>query len=322
MTQVLDAARLAHRAIVGATVMGLMGKAKRLAIVVGELGAIARAAPSAGHTDLVVTVDESSEDAAGIAKALDAARHSLSDDGILSLVVGSPVTAALIEVAASYGDAIASASATRDDAYADAVAWAALRARSARLTAPPVEPSRLALLVEVAARQGLTLVEPEIAVSVPGLGRVRGMKSPRARALLATMASGTSARPLFFVPSARAPKAGLLRAKVERLADGWVASGAAGAAEEASDAMPIVRAATAVLDDAACGGGGPMTFKELLREARERWSTDARANGQRATPSATDASDLAGALYRLAGDDRVELWMRDPAGSAMALAQL
>jgi hypothetical protein len=233
-------------------------------------------------------------------------------------VVGSVVTRELVDGARHAGESSA-ARAGDGDAYARAAEWAKLRSRASM--APAVAPERLAQIVDGAAAAGLTLVEPESGAVAPALARVRGMKSPRARALLATIALGASARPLLFVPAARAPKGGLVRLRVERLADGWVEAAFPSAIGEGPGAPDgeLLDAALAILHDAARAGRGPVLFKELLREGRERWSSAARTRGGRATASASDAADLAAFLHRRAADESVLLYLLDPADPGWAL---
>jgi hypothetical protein len=243
-------------------------------------------------------------------------RQRIRDDGAVVLVVGSPVARALIDAARSTHPAAGLVA--RDDAYARAIAWAAPRAAT-RDVAPDLDPRRLAAIVDRASTSDLVLVEPEIAALTPALARARGMRSPRARALLTTVALGAAARSLVFVPSRAAPKAGLARTKTERLVDGWVRAAGPRSSSEASSRTDLVRAALAVLDDAARADRGPLPFKDLLREARDRWSSDARGRGARATPSAGDARELAAALHQLAAAEDVVLHAVDPAAPGWIL---
>jgi hypothetical protein len=302
----IDATALAHRAIVAASVLGLKKATRGLRVSVAEMSAAATAASA----DLLVVTDEGRVAVDHIRATMAAARAAIGDAGVLALVVGSPVTRAL--VAAAGADVVA-AMEGRDDAYARAIMWASARARQ---LAPALDPERLKAIVEAAVAADLTLVEPELAATAPALGRLRGFRSPRARALLATVAQGAGARPLLFVPSRTAPKGGLARAKLERLADGWVR------AEPSSQVPPaatdVARAALAILR----GAAGPLPFKDLLREARERWTTHVRATGGRATPSSADALDLATALHHLAADDDVTLFALDPSNPCWELVVL
>ena len=302
----LDTTALAHEAIVAAIVLGVVKAKRGLRVTVAELSA----APSRASADVIVVTDVGRE--ADVPAAIARFKAALDGDGILVLVVGSPVTRSL--VATARPDLVATLKG-REDAYARAVVWAAARPAHAAVT-PALDPERLDALAGAAAASGLTLVEPELSVASPALARIRGMQSPRARALVATVALGASARPWLFVPSRIAPKGGLGRAKVERLADGWVK--AATTTETPASATDIATAALALLREA----DGSMPFRELLREARERWTADARAAGGRATPSSADARDLAAALHRLAAAGAVTLFALDPADPGWALTVL
>jgi hypothetical protein len=304
-----DAEAYAHRAIVEATVAGVIKPRRGLRVVMGG-------GESAG-ADLLLMTDEGVVDDAGLADVMKRARGSVGDAGVVALVVGSRVVAELAVVARRDRGASGASS----DAYARAIAWTGERAGTFTAMAPAVSAERLARMVEAAAASGLTLVEPETAAIAPALARVRGMKSPRARALLATVALGAAARPLLFVPAGRAPKGGLARLKVERLADGWVAASRPSelADRRGTTAGDLVEAALAILDDAARGGRGPLPFKELLREARERWSIAARARGERVTASAGDIAELATALHRRAAREDVLLYSLDPADPGWTL---
>lgn len=306
----LDAADLAHRALVAASVLGLRRATPGLRVTVADLSA----APPEASADVLVVVDERQGALAEVPPSMARLRAALGagDDGVLALVVGSPITRAL----ASAADAnLVTAMAGREDTHARALVWAAGRVSAVRL-APPLDPERLGVIVEAAAASGLTLVEPEIAAASPALARMRGLRSPRARALAAIVGLGACARPLLFVPSNAAPKGGLARTKVERLADGWVA--ATKASRPSAAPTDLVTAALAVLRD----GHGPMPFKELLREARERWASSARDAGARANPSSADVRDLATGLYRLAATDEVLLFALDPLQPAWELEVL
>jgi hypothetical protein len=291
----------------------VLGARKALSGVRVSVAEISAAAPSASADVLVVTdAGHVSDD--GLPAVLRGWRAALGEgnDGVLALVVGSPVTRSLVATASD--DAVRAMSG-REDAYARAVVWASARAADATL-APPLVPERLAAFVDAAAAAGLTLVEPELSASSPVLSRIRGMRSPRARALAVTLALGAGARPLLFLPSPAAPKGGLARPKVERLVDTWVS--AAPTSEQAPAATDIVSAARAVLR----ASTGPLPFKDLLREARARWTTQARAAGARATPSSADARDLATALHHLGAADAVTLFALDPSAPDWTLTLL
>lgn len=302
----------AHRALAVAYVLGVIARPKRgMRILTSDLAALAHA--EAGTADLVVVTDDGTAADTALAKTLATAREA-APDGVLALVVSSPVTRALTRhVEAVADEASAVHEAPRDDAWASARRWASSR-RGA--LAPALEPARFGRIVDAAAACGLALVEAETAIASPPLGQLTAMRSPRARALLATIALGAGARPIFFVPSPRAPKAGLARAKVERLADGWLEASALDAASAPDGEPPEVDltvAARDALEAAARAGRGPVAFKQLLREARERWSSLAREHGARATPSSRDTRDLASWLYARAAEESVRLYALDPA---------
>jgi hypothetical protein len=303
----LDAAALAQRALVAALVLGVVGRTARdvrhARVLVGALEKLAAAEP-AGF-DLVVVRDGGVVAETGLPSALTAVRRVLGDGAAVALVVGSPVTCSFVQDARNL--ATASPHPARDDAFALARRWATPRAAAS--LAPPLDHDRFARFLDAAAAAGLTLVEADVAGVAPGLARVRGIKTSRARALLTTLAIGSAARALLFVPAVRAPKGGLARAKVERLADAWVS---AGAARDTAHSSALVGAALAILAERASAGHEPIAGGALLRDARERWTSMARESGTRATPSAKDATDLASALYRLAADERVELYAVDP----------
>ena len=323
----LDAAALAQRGLVAALVLGLLGRSARdvrdARVLVGTLETLARAEPA--RVDLVVLVDAAVIADAELPAALAGVRRILGEGAAVALVVGSPVTCSFVHIARTIAPAARSPATSartplRDDAYARARRWAAPRA--ALRLAPRLDPDRFVRIASAAGAAGLTLVEADVATATPALARVRGIKTSRARALLTTIGLGAAARALLFVPSARAPKGGLARAKVERLADAWVSAGASGALHQAVDgegraddsAHPsaLVSAALTILGERATAAVPPLAFGALLREARERWTSTARASGARATPSAKDSPDLAVALYRLAADDRIELHAVDP----------
>lgn len=312
-----DAEAFAHRAMVEAVVAGLIKPRRGLRIVVGNASASAGAG-----ADLVVMTDEGGVADAGLAEVMGRARGAIDDGGVVALMVGSMVTSELVEAAGRDGGGSV-ASGDRADAYARAMAWAGQRtgALTRAAVAPAVGPERLARLVDSAAGSGLTLVEPESAAIVPALARVHGMRSPRARALLATVALGAAARPMLFVPTGRAPKGGLARLKVERLSDGWVAAARPSASARGAGAPDgdLVVAALGILDESARVGSGPLLFKELLREARERWTATARERGERATVSASDVAELAAALHRRAAHESLLLYVLDPADPGWTL---
>ena len=324
MTDAMARARtFAHRAVVAATVAGLLEARRGLRVVVAGADASADAdadaslqgaadagAANAGAALLVMT-DEGSVADGDVAAVMRRARACVGDAGLVALVVGSLVTRELVATAREAGESTL-ATGEGGDAYARALEWA--REHIATELAPPVAPERLAHIVEAAAGEGLTLVEAESGTHAPALARVRRMKSPRARALLATIALGSGARPMLFVPTGRAPKGGLARLKVDRLADGWVEAGRPSPRDIGRPAPngDLVRAALAVLDEAAGARRGPLPFKDLLREARERQSADARARGVRATAGSSDTADLAAFLHQCAAHEAVTLYVLEP----------
>ncbi|HSO37927.1 MAG TPA: hypothetical protein VLT33_35610, partial [Labilithrix sp.] len=256
--------------------------------------------------DLVVTVDAGVTVDAELPAALAGLRRVLGAGAAVALGGGSSVTRGFVHDART--GAAPPAPASREDAYAQARRWAAPRA-AARL-APALDGDRFARIGDAAGAAGLLLVEADVATAAPALSRVRGVRTSRARALLSTFALGAAARALLFVPSDRAPRGGLARAKVERLADAWVSAGAARSGPPHPSAL--VSAALTVLGERASAAAPPLAFDALRREARERGTATARASGARATPSAKDSLELASALYRLAADERVELYAVDP----------
>jgi hypothetical protein len=300
---------LAHRAIAAAVVLGLLEPRRGLRVTVADLAA---EPTEEGATDLFVVTDRGEADERELPGRMARVRASLAASGVLAVVVGSPITRAL--VAAASADARERA-AGREDAYARALTWAAERADDVTL-APALDPQRLRIALDGAAACGLVLVEPEPAGA---LARVRALKSPRARALLATIALGTAARPLLFVPSPLAPKNGRARAKVERLADGWVTAPSRGGPSEPPLATDLVTAATTILRASALAGEAPMRFGELLRRARDRWAEGARATGSRATPGSADARELAAALHERSAADDVTWFALDPSDPGWVL---
>jgi hypothetical protein len=318
------AAAYAHRALVEGYVLGAIARVKRgMRVTAGPLGAVADAGAAAG-AELVVVTDDGAVDEGSLAERLGAV-HAAAGGGVMALVVGSPVSEALVRhvtEARARGWSIADANATsRRDAWSSAAAWAMSRGDTLA-PAHALEPRRMARFVDAAAAVGLTLVESEMAVAAPPFAHVRAMKSARSRALFATIALGARARPMIFVPSARAPKSGVARARVERIADAWVRARSAGLATDRQDATDLVRAALTVLDRAARDGRGALSFKQLLREARDGWRSLASARGARATASSTDARELAAALHALSAAEDVFLHALDPADPGWALTLL
>lgn len=284
-TAALDGSALAHRALVTAMLYGLGPPART--------SAIAWAPPSELATvraaDVIVTVDGPELDV----EAFTAAREAASPDGVVTVVVASKAALGLVSAASPAQNA--------EDAYARARAWGALAANGPR--APAVAPARLRDLAAAASGAGLVLVEPEVP-------RVR--VQPRHavdRAILATIALGGTARPLLFVREGRAPRGGLARLRDERILDGWIE----GRGLRAS-APSLLGAALDTLAEA----GVPVAGKQLLREARMRWTEAARAAGIRATSSAGDVGLLAKALRVLWLDGAIEVYARDPVAPLVA----
>lgn len=311
-----EAEAFAHRALVAATVSGVLKLRRGLRVVVAGADASPDAGASAG-ADLLVMTDEGGIADGEVASVMGRARAYAGEDGVIALVVGSIVTRELVDAAGAAGEPLVAPGehagrAERGDAYSRAMGWA--REHAGMALAAAVTPERLAHVVEAAAAAGLTLVEAESGAIAPSLARVRRMKSPRARALLATIALGAGARPMLFVPSGRAPKGGLARVKVERLAQGWVEARRPCAREVRADAPTgdLGHAALAILDEAARARRRPLPFKELLREVRERRSADARTHGARVTAGASDAADLAAFLHQRAAHESVLLYVLDP----------
>lgn len=251
---------LAHRAMVAAIVHGVLEKKPNdVSMASCVLGGSAKA-------DLVHLTDD---------PAIDGGFERL--EGAVAMVVSSPTAAAL--VASASASAAASAS-----VWASASAWASTRTSAS--AGPPLSHARLHSLASGAASAGFSLVVPEIALaSFP--------RTPIARAVLHVFARGALAFPLLFVPSARSPKQGLPKTKLDRISEMWVASESA-----ASSSSPLVAAALDVLADR----NDPLPFKELLRDARDR----------RGSASTADAKELASALYRLWSDAAIALFAIDP----------
>jgi len=301
---------LAHRAIVDAVIAGLVKPRRGMRVVSADASASAE-----GDVDVVVLSGRGRTDAE-VAEVMGRARGLVGETGIVALVVGSLAARELGEVARDI-DARGAAPKDGRDAYGRAIDWARTRRG---VVAEDLEPERLGAVVDAAAAAGLVLVEPDTATLSPALARIRGMRSPRARALLATVALGANARPMLFVPADRAPKGGLARWKAERIADGWVAA-ADGAAPSSAD-HDLRQTALAVLHDAAREGRRAIPFKELLREARDRWSLAARARGERVAVGSSDIVELATFLVRRAADETVLLYALDPADPGWTLTAL
>ncbi len=235
--------------------------------------------------DLVVAVDDPSIHFDALTSAFEHVRASLADTSALSIVIASPTTAASIA-----GDAAAPGG---DDAWSRARAWA--RARATITVAPAVSHERLRALIDAAAAARLSPVVPDVATIAPALARVHMPRAPLARATLLVFALGPCAMPLFFVPEGRAPKGGLPKSKVDRIAEATVRATPALSAVSLSRER-IVTSALAVL----ASSDGALSFRELLREARSR-------AGAAATD---DAKTLASALHRLFWLDAVDLSFR------------
>jgi hypothetical protein len=287
-----EAIAFAHRALVAARLSGLLaGRLEGLAV---RACSLATASPE--PRDLVVAVDAAAIDGGALDDALASASASVRERGAFALVVASSTAAALVS------GAVAPARAPRpEEAWLRARAWASLRRGVA--IAPPVAPERLVKIAASAEKAGLVVVEGEIAPAVRA-----AFPSPLDRAVFAVTARGALARPILFVPRARAPKNALLRPRVDRLADGWVRATSA-IAEDVAPKAPLEAAAVEVLR----ARGDALTFAELLRAARDAWVEGARSRGERATPSAADAGVVASLLHRLEAGDRVALFAVDPA---------
>lgn len=285
-----DPNALAHRALTAAVLLSLLDVRRGLRVTTATLGS----AVSAASTDLLVLTDDGG--AAELAGAMRIARAAIGDDGVVAFVVSSPVTRGLASAAT---DDVVLAVTGRDDAYARAIAWAATNAAAA----PAVDADRLASIIEGASACDLTLVEPDLAATHPSLGRLRNMRSSRARALTAVLTLGATARPLLFVPASRAPKR--VRVRPERLADAWLTSATAAL----TTSTPLESAALALLSESATA----LPFKELLREARARSGISA---------STSDLRTLCTALHRLTAEGQVVAYAINPASPDWHLTAL
>lgn len=267
---------LAHRALTAAALLSLVDVRSGLRVTTATLGT------AVGPADLLVLTDDGT--VADLAGAMRAAHAAVADDGVVALVVSSSVTRGLASAATAD---IVRAMTGRDDAYARAIVWAG----ASPVEAPALDPARFALLLDSASACDLVLVEPDLASTHPSLGRLRGMRSSRARALTAIFALGATARPLLFVPASRAPKR--VRLRPERLADAWLAS----AAMPLSTSSPLESAALAILSESSRA----LPFKELLREARARSGA-----------STSDVRALTTALHRLSAEGQITATFLDP----------
>lgn len=290
-----DWTALAHRALVAAAVYGLMPRSPRVACatfdrarpVIHAIGPSIDAVAVPAAPNVLVTVDDPSLDP----PAFVAACESLgAPEGVLAVVVSSTSAAGLVRARLETHGA-------RTDAFARAAAWAA-NAASTPL-APPASASRIRELVAHAAGAGLALVEPEVT-----LVRTWTPRTAIDRAILSTIVSGATSRPLVFVPESRAPKGGLAKLREERVLDGWVQAVAVASFEPTT---LFGAALTLLAEDRA-----PVTGKELLREARSRWSEAARARGERVTLSSSDGPTLVKALLDAWAEGTLALYALDP----------
>ncbi len=303
---------LAHRALVTASLYGLAARTSTPKVVCLSPGELARSSVA----DIVVTVDGPKLDATALATARDAAPA-----GVVAVIVGSTSALGLLASAAP-------AEPGRTDAFARAAAWASVAARAPR--APAVSAARLREIAAAASSAKLVLVEPDVphARTQPKLAIDR--------AVLATIMLGATARALLFVREGAAPKGGLARVRDERILDGWIdGSGLRGenarrdsargesvrSARARGESMDMRapledRAPPSLLDaarDALAQSETPMRGKDLLREARARWTDAARSAGTRAPTSSADAAVLAKELRLLWIDGAIELYAVDPA---------
>ncbi len=284
----LDANALAHRALLTSMLYGLAPR-RRDASVVWAAPADLAAVRSA---DVLVTVDGPELDAGSFAAACEA----IGSEGVVAVVVASSAALGLLSAPQQPQSRLGT------DAYARARAWAAHAEKAPRALA--VSPARLRELVAGASTAGLALVEREIPRA-----RVQP-KHAVDRAILATITLGATAHPLLFVRERRAPKGGLVRVRDERLLDGWIEGRGIvpGTAAPVDAAPSLLRAALEALAEA----DAPMRGKDLLREARLRWTDAARAAGAPVTTSSADSALLAEELVTLWLDGAIEVLARDP----------
>ena len=182
-----DLGALAHRALVAATLHGLLSRGRPRVTTVGE-----------GPADLAVAIDDPPLDASALERLRDAV-----PDGVVAVVVASTSAAGLVRAGL--------APAPGDGAFARAAAWSVAAARGP--LAPAVSAARLREIAALASAAGLVLVEPE----VHGVAH----RSAVERAIFSTIAHGATARPLLF--ARRGPRSGLARVRPERVLDGFVA---------------------------------------------------------------------------------------------------
>lgn len=311
-------ASLLSRALTAAVVAGVLegGAAASLRIgaggAVGALGAVATAGNDRAAADGPLALLVATEDGTpgpDLPRALAAIAARIGPRGTFALVASSETAAALVRLAARGASRAGHEGHegheghARDDAWARAMEWA--RARTAAPVAPALSPERLEAIERAAVAAGLALVEPDVALHGAHLAKVKLPRSARARALLALTATGALARPLLFVASSRAPKGGLAKPRLDRLADAWVSRGAAfdalaAAGEAARGPSTLEHHALAALRDAAPDTALP--FKDLLREARDR----------HARVATSDARHLAETLYRLSLDEIVGMSVLAP----------
>jgi hypothetical protein len=155
---------------------------------------------------------------------------------------------------------------------------AALAYSASEPRAPASTPERIRELVELAARQHLSLIEPELLVAAAGA------KTAADRAVRATLIYGSTARALLFIETRSAPKNGLVKLHEERVLDGWIEA-----------RIPIEGLAELAPNT-------PTTGRDLLRAVR----------GNRPA-SSSDGPQLAKLLARAWREGSVELYAADPA---------
>jgi hypothetical protein len=283
----LDWNAFVHRALAAAALYGVLPRTPRVACGAFEDLGVGTATSGA---NVLVTIDAPSLE---VSNFLGAREAVAAVDGVLAVVIASASAAGLVH-------ARLQAPAAPTDAFGRAAAWAAAAAGAP--LAPPASASRIRDLASEAARAGLALVEPELA-----LLRTWPTRTAIDRAVLSTLAYGATARPLLFVDERRAPKAGLAKLRPERVLDTWLQSG--GSAPQ--DSSTLFAAAMTVL----ANHPEPMRGKDLLQRARTRWTEAARSRGERATPSASDGPTLAKALVGAWAENAITIYAVDPAAS-------
>lgn len=260
------------------------------------LGAVA--ATGEGACDLLVATDDGAPD---LDVALAAAHAAVRERGVFVLFVASETARALREIGREPRG---------EGPWAEALAWAKRRAEGGEAAVPAVSGARLRAIFASAERAGLVLVERELG------GVLATMRSafPTAedRAFVSIFARGALARPLLFVPRARAPKNGLAKSKPERLLEGSFRVGVL-AETDVSDPASLEAAALGVLRARA---SGVVSGKELLREARDAWVTLAKKHGKKASPSTNDTAKLGALVLRLYESGELEAFASEPHSEA------